>query len=67
MCSGIARRQRLDVELARDLLQHAALLDARRLADELHRDRRVDRLVEPNLVEVDVRDRARGSGSAGSP
>ena len=29
-----------------------------RLADELHGDRRLDRLVEPDLVEVDVRDRA---------
>ena len=58
MCSGIVRRQRLDVELARDLLDDATDLRARRLADELHGDRRLDRLVEANLVEVDVRDRS---------
>ena len=51
------RRQRLDVKLARDLLHHATDLCPRRLADELHRDRRLDRLVEANLVKVDVRDR----------
>ena len=56
--SGIVRRQRLDVELARDLLDDAALLDAGRLADEVHGDGGLDRLVEPHLVEVDVRDRA---------
>ena len=41
-------RQRLDVELARLLGEHAALADARRLvgARELERDRGLDRLVE---------------------
>ena len=67
MCSGIARRQGLDVELARDLLEHAALLDARRVADEVHRERCVDRLIEPNLVKVDVGDQRPGSGAADSP
>ena len=51
-------RQRFDVELARDEREHAARLDAGRLADELDDDRRVDRLVEANLAQVDVRDRA---------
>ena len=55
---GDRRRQGLDVELAGDLLHDAADLGARRLADELHDDCRLDRLVEPYLVEVDVRDRA---------
>ena len=55
---GDVRRKRLDVELARDLLHDAADLRPRRLADEMHEDGRLDRLVEPHLVEVDVRDRA---------
>ena len=38
MCSGIAGRQGLDAQLARDLLDDAALLRPGRLADELHRD-----------------------------
>ena len=50
--------QRFDVELARDEREHAAGLHAGRLADELDDDRRVDRLVEANLAQVDVRDRA---------
>ena len=58
MCSGHVRRQRLDVELARDEREHAARLHAGRLADELHDDRRMDRLVEPHLTQIDVRDRA---------
>ena len=52
------RRQRLDVELARDLLDDAADLRSGRLADEVHEDGGLDRLVESDLVEVDVRDRA---------
>ena len=48
--------QRLDVQLARDVLEHAALLDAGRLLDtlELERDGRLDRLVEPHLEQVEV-------------
>ena len=49
-------RQRLDVDLALHLGQHAAFLRTRRLAHELHRDARLDRLVEAHLVQVDVRD-----------
>ena len=64
---GDRRRKRLDADLARDLLDDATLLRAGGLADELDGDRRLDRLVEPHLVEVDVRQRARGSGAAGSP
>ena len=51
-------RQRLDVDLVRHLGEHAALLDAGRLADERDHDGGLDRLVEPDLLEVDVRDRA---------
>ena len=50
--------QRFDVELARDERQHAARLRADRLADELDDDRRVDRLIQANLAQVDVRDGA---------
>ncbi len=52
------RRQRLDAELARDLLNDAADLRTRRLADQLNDDARLDRLVETYLVEVDMRDRS---------
>ena len=55
---GDLHRQRLDVHLARHLLEHAALARADRLADERHRDRRLDRLVEPDLVQVEVHERA---------
>ena len=58
MCCGHLERQRLDVDLVRDLGEHAALLDADGLADERDHDRGLDRLVEPDLLEVDVRDRA---------
>ena len=58
MCSGMPGRQGLEAQLARDLLDDAALLRPGRLADELHRDARLDRLVEAHLVEVDVRQRA---------
>ena len=51
---GHLHRQRLDVYLARDLREHAALLDAGALADELDDDRGLDRLVEPDLLQVDV-------------
>jgi hypothetical protein len=55
---GDARGQRLDVELARDVLHHAALLDARCVLDalELDRDGGVDLLVEADLEQVDVDD-----------
>ena len=58
MCSGIVGRQGLDMELAGDLLHDAADLRSGRFADELNGDGRLDRLVEADLVEVDVRDRA---------
>ena len=51
-------RQGLDGDLAADLREHAALGDADRLADQLHDDLRLDRLVEPHLLKVDVDDPA---------
>ena len=51
-------RQRLDPELTLHLREHAALLDADRLADQVDRNLRLDRLVEPHLVQVDVREPA---------
>ena len=51
-------RERLDVQLALDERDDAALLGALGLADELDDDGRLDRLVEPHLAEVDVGDRA---------
>ena len=51
-------RQRLDAQLVERLAEHAALDDARRLADQLQADRRLDRLVEPHLVQVEVGDPA---------
>ena len=53
-------RQRLDRDLAQRLREHAALAHARRVvaAEELHGDRGLDRLVEPHLLQVDVRDAA---------
>ena len=52
--------ERLDVELVRDLLHHAALLDAGGLlgALDVDGDRRLDLLVEAHLEEVDVHDLA---------
>jgi hypothetical protein len=51
-------RERLHVELAQRLREHAALAHARRViaADEMHGDRGVDGTVEPHLEQVDVRD-----------
>ena len=60
-------RKRLDVDLVRHLLEDAALARADRLADERDDDGSLDRLVEPDLLEVDVRDRARAPCRAGSP
>ena len=51
---GNLHRQRLDPDLAADLREHAALGDTDRLADELDDDLRLDRLVEPDLLQVDV-------------
>src|SRR5580765_684552 len=48
--------QGLDVDLALHLREHAALLHAHRLADELHGHARLDRLVEAHFLQVDVRD-----------
>ena len=51
--------QCLDVKLARHVGEDAAgVLDSDWLTDEVDDDRRLDRLVEPNLTEVDVRDGA---------
>ena len=51
-------RQRLDVEIAADLREDAAFLHAGGLADELDRDLRLDRLIEADLVQIDVREPA---------
>jgi hypothetical protein len=51
---GNLHRQRLDVHLTRDLAEDAALLDPRRLADELDDDLSVDGLIEPHFLEIDV-------------
>ena len=52
-------RQRLDVQLVRHLREDAAFLHADRLAVQRHRHRGVDRLVEADFLQVDVRDVAR--------
>jgi hypothetical protein len=49
----------LDMELARHVREDSTcVLDTDRLTDEVHDNRRLDRLVEPHLTEVDVRDGA---------
>jgi hypothetical protein len=53
---GHLHRERLDADLVRDLAEHAARLRPGRLPDQRHGDRGMDRTVEPDLVEVDVRD-----------
>ena len=57
---GNLERQRLDAQLAQRLRGDAALAHARRFlgAEQVDRDRRVDRLVEADLLQVDVRDAA---------
>ncbi len=57
---GNLERKRLDLDLAKRLREHTALLDARRElgADQMHGDGGGDRLVEANLVQVDVGDAA---------
>ena len=57
---GDLERQGLDPELTLHLREHAAFLDADRLADQVDRNLRLDRLVEPHLVQVDVREPAAG-------
>ena len=56
MPSGMSPGQRLDVELDRALREHAALDDAGRVvgAEELERDRRLDRDLHVDAQEVDV-------------
>ena len=51
---GHLHGQRLDVYLPEYEREHAALLHARRVADGLDDDLRLDDLVEPDLVQVDV-------------
>ena len=51
---GYLHRESLDAHLAVDLTEDAAFLLAGSLADELDDDARLDRLVEPHLVQVDV-------------
>jgi hypothetical protein len=55
---GHLERQRLDADLAHERRKHAAGFDAGRLAGQLDRDLRRDRLVEANFVEIEVRDPA---------
>src|SRR5205085_5431501 len=55
---GHLERQRLYADLADERGEDAAGLHAGRLAGELDRDLRRDRLVEPHLVEVEMRDPA---------
>ena len=66
---GDLARERLDVELARDLLEHAALDDPGGLlgAGELERGGRVDRDVEADAEEVDVQRVAAHGVVAGRP
>ncbi len=54
--SGIAVGSACDVQLAGDLLEHAAFLDARRLLDagQLQRHHGADRLVESHAQQVHV-------------
>ena len=54
--SGIAVGSASTFELARDLLEHAALLDAGRVLDarQLDRHDRADLLVEADAQQVDV-------------
>ena len=58
MCSGISSGSASTLISRCDLREHAALLDAGGLADELDGHARLDRLVEPHLVQVDVRELA---------
>ena len=53
-------RQCLDRHFAQRLREHSALAHTRRIvtAEELHRDRGLDRPIEPHLLEVDVGDTA---------
>ena len=53
---GHLERKRLDGHLAHELCQDTAQLDAGRFAGEHDCNLGVDRLVEPHLLQVDVRD-----------
>src|SRR5262249_12016430 len=53
---GDLHRQRFDIDLTLHLRETAALLRTDRLADQLDGDARLDRLVEPHLLQVDMRD-----------
>ncbi len=47
-------RKRFDVDLARDLRQHATFDRPGGLADELDHDLRLNRLVQPHFLKIDV-------------
>ncbi len=53
---GNLHRQGLDADLPLDLREDPALLGAGGLADQLDGHGRLDRLVEPHFLQVDVRD-----------
>src|SRR5215203_3625550 len=55
---GNLHRQRFDVDLADDLGEDAAFLDAVGFADQLDHDLRLDRLVEADFLQIDVDDAA---------
>ena len=57
-CCGISSGSASTLHLVRDLREDAALADADRVADQRHRDGGLDRLVEPDFLQVDVDDRA---------
>ena len=67
--SGMSVGSASIVHLARDVLEHAALLDAGRLLDalELERHRRLDLLVEPDLEQVEVDDVAADRIASAAP
>ena len=53
-CSGISSGSASTVISRTDLGEHSALGHADRLAEELDHDPRLDRLVQPDLLQVDV-------------
>ena len=59
-------RERFDVELAQDVLEHPTLLDSRRVvaADQLQHDGRLDRLIQTHAEQVDM-DRVAADRMAG--
>jgi hypothetical protein len=66
---GNLERQRLDGDLAQNLREDAAFLHAggNIAAGQVDGDRGVDRLVEPHLLQVDVRDAAAYWDRPGTP